>query len=95
MTEESCETCRFFAPKDSNGQAVGNCQRHPPTVFMVAMPQGPSVLARPGSPQQVQVNMQFPSAWPFVQGKHWCGEFQRPWKLSKAHASDGHEHELE
>ncbi len=79
MTGESCETCRFFMPNEqSNGEAVGDCRCHPPTTFMVVMPMVGSTITRAGKPQMTNVNMKFPAAWPFVQGKHWCGEFQHP-----------------
>ena len=73
--ERRCENCRHFSPHATNGQATGDCRAHPPTTFMIALPQGPSVLAQPGKPQLVNMNIQFPAAFPLVQGTHWCGEF--------------------
>ena len=88
MTTESCEVCRFFTPNEqANGEAVGDCRRHPPTVFMVAIPSG-GAITRAGQPQLMNMQMKFPAAWPFVQGGHWCGEFQLHWKLSKAKLID-------
>ena len=77
MSDQMCQNCRHFSPHAVNGQTMGDCRRHPPTVFMVVGSQGPSVLARPGRPQMVNIDVKFPSAFPMVQEMHWCGEFER------------------
>lgn len=71
-----CSTCHFYSTTATNGEDKGGtCRRSPPTVFMVVVPrQGSAVLANPTGAQQMQMEIKFPTAWPWVQPTHGCGE---------------------
>ena len=73
MTERRCENCQFFKLVEGR---KGDCRRHPPTPFMLALPSsGPAILGANSRSSMTSLQVQFPAAWPVVMKDHWCGEY--------------------
>jgi len=73
---EFCASCRWWVPPPMGApNAIGQCRRHPPQVFMVlAQAPGTGRIAQ-ASPGPQAVIPQFPSAWPPTPPDGFCGEW--------------------
>jgi len=75
--QRECKTCLFFNPMSEDGEN-GECRRHPPQSFMMAMPTGTPILGAPGKMNNQGIRIQFPAAWPGVKSFAWCGDYEGP-----------------
>lgn len=73
--QQKCKTCRFFNLM-SEDRENGECRRHPPQVFMMAMPVGTPILGAPGKMNNQGVQIKFPAAWPGIKSFAWCGDYE-------------------
>ena len=72
-----CKTCAFFNPLSEDGES-GECRRHPPQPFMLAVPVGTPILGAPGKINNQGLKIQFPVAWPGIMSFAWCGDYKGP-----------------